>query len=138
MKTFNITARFTNNLKRLPVKVSLLMDDQLIWSKPILDTDGFDLNLNDTMRRFSVMRVRFEGKTGANDPDTHLSCDYFRIDGRDLGYILENTATFYHSYNSTGPWDQTMQYADVVGIDGELTFDFETPVAFWISKRDKW
>ena len=138
MKKFNISASFTNNLKQLPIRVSLFLDDQVLWSKEVLNSEECSLELDDNTKRNYTIKIRFEGKTGVEDADTHLTLDYLKVNQHTLDYILQNTAKFYHSYNSPDPWDQEMTYSEVIGIDGDLIFELETPVAFWFGKRDKW
>jgi hypothetical protein len=138
MKTFDICGSFTNNFKRLPICVSLFLDDQIVWSKDILDSEEFNLELDDNTKRNYTIRIRFEGKTGVADSDTQLTCNHLKVNQHSLDYILQNTARFYHSYNSPDPWDQEMEYSNIIGIDGDLVFELETPVAFWFGKRDKW
>jgi hypothetical protein len=137
MKTFNISARFVNNLQELPICVSLLIDGVVLWSKDVLTDESFDINVNDEIKHTHSVVLRFEGKTNV-DSETSLTCEYFRVNNYNLDYMLENHSKFYHNFNQLGAWDQIMMFGNVVGIDGELRFELETPVAFWFCKFDKW
>jgi hypothetical protein len=137
MKTFNISAKFVNNLQELPVCVSLLIDGVVLWSKDVLTDESFNVNVNDEIKNIHSVVLRFEGKTNTNS-NTQLTCEYLKINNHSLDYILENHATFYHNFNQAGEWNQTMMFGDIIGIDGELRFELETPVAFWLCKVDKW
>jgi hypothetical protein len=136
-KTFVISGKFENPQQQVPIKVSLLFDGQLLWSESVLTQKEFAIQVDDENRNQHSVALRFEGKTNTNS-DTHLICRYLKINDMNLEYILENQATYYHNLNQSGTWDQTMMYGDVIGIDGELRFALETPVAFWILKKDKW
>ena len=137
IKTFNISGKFVNNLQTHPIQVTLLIDDAVLWSEPVLIEQTFDIAVNDWTKAKHPVIIRFEGKANAS-PDTNLTCEYLKINNFNIEPILENHSKFHHNFNQPGEWNETMMYGNVVGIDGELKFELETPVAFWIGKLKQW
>ena len=137
MKTFNISSKFVNELQELPIKVSLLINGETLWSEDVLTEQSFELAYNDEIKTENSIVLRFEGKTNVNT-QTQLTCEYLKINNYNIGYLLESQSMFYHNFNQAGEWNQTMMFGDVIGIDGELRFNLDTPVAFWLAKHEKW
>lgn len=136
-KNFIISGKFVNNLQKHPIQVTLLIDEVVLWTAPVLDQQSFDIEVDDWAKAKHPVVIRVEGKTNA-PPDTNLTCEYLKINNFDIEPILENHSKFYHNFNQPGEWNETMMYGNVFGIDGELKFELETPVAFWIGKLKQW
>lgn len=123
-----------------PLSVSLAFDGQIIESDWLCDQDRtFVLELPETPGHHALT-MEISGKTSDHTTiddagnilsDSQIQIQRLNIDTVDIMPIFVNSAVYRHDFNGTGELIDDQCFG-LIGCNGIITLDFETPIYLWL------
>ena len=120
-----------------PLNVDILIDEQCYFNGSSSDIPmTVDVAYDETCATQHVFKLVVDGKRKLidtfDDSDTVLEIKKLNFNNIDVLPMIKGK--YIHDFNGFG--EQTEEeFNTVVGCDGVLTFNFYTPVSYWVTKE---
>ena len=120
--------------------LTINLDDEPIFSQAITDAVDFSHEISDDTAHH---RLEFclSGKTFKHSPwdsagtilaDCRVHIDNISFDDIDLADVFRTHSRYTHSYNDPDKDPVTDEFHGVMGCNGQVVFEFESPMYLWL------
>jgi hypothetical protein len=136
-----LTAEIATTNPAIPLGLEVWLDNQLLEDiNPVTGILNVSYDIDDDVDQPRVLRFKLKNKLpehtkidelGNIIEDALIKINNIKIDDIDLGYVFNKSSVYTHNFNGTGP-DTSEQFCNVMGCNGEVTFNFSTPFYLWL------
>lgn len=123
-----------------PLHLTIQLDGKIILDQDITDPVEFTHDINDDEGQHELELIMLN-KTYQHSPwdsqgnslgDCKLSIKNLSFDGIELGQVFINHSSYYHNFNDPERDQVQEEFHGVMGCNGRVVFQFETPVYLWL------
>ena len=123
-----------------PLHLTIKLDGQTLLDQDIQEPVDFVHEVEDQEARH-LLEFEMLNKSDQHTPwdsqgqilgDCQLQIEKMSFDGIELTQIFSRNSQYLHSYNDPNGEVVTDQFYEIMGCNGVVRFEFETPVYLWL------
>lgn len=125
----------------LPLGMTILLDNQEIWTTQALDQrQQIEVKIDDAVESTHALVWRMHGKTADHTKidaegniisDSLISVENITLDDIEIMNYLDKICVYTHDFNGTGELTQD-EFFGSMGCNGSVTMSFATPLYLWL------
>jgi hypothetical protein len=141
MQSSEIALQISPNRPDLPLGLTVMLDETEVFSTPRLTTAMTLRHRFNDSPSLHRLQVQMFGKTtdhttvdldGNIISDSYLQISKIVLSDVDITHVYYDTTRYSHDFNGTADRIENDGFSGIMGCNGHVTFDFQSPVALWI------